>query len=105
MYTQNIDGLEVGRGTGALDFVELPGISGTRRGGEDDDEEEETEFEGDVVQLHGSIMAVRCTACDWAGPWERENGEAFSQGRTVDCPACYERSEHPFLPTLIFPLP
>jgi NAD-dependent SIR2 family protein deacetylase len=91
VYTQNIDGLEK---TAGLEYVELPGVTpvGEKKGKEtmvlDGEAEGEDEWEGDCVQLHGTLSSVRCSLCFWVGTWEPKHGRAFAKGETFDCPAC-----------------
>lgn len=87
VYTQNIDGLEGrrdGEGNGGLDIVDLPGVMPTSK-------RRKRNWEGEVVQLHGSLMSVRCTECEWVGRWRRTHTEAFARGETMDCPGCLRR--------------
>lgn len=102
MWTQNIDALEERQG---LSFVRLPGVTpgyeGGSIGGEEGwsparlgkrkVEEEDDGWEGDVVQLHGSLEAVRCTVCEAVVSWEAEHQAAFAAGRTLDCSNCLDR--------------
>ncbi|BGP39436.1 NAD-dependent deacetylase hst3 [Rhodotorula kratochvilovae] len=91
VYTQNIDGLE-GVGTGLVP-VPLEGItppspsslpSAKGKG--------KAKLEGDFVQLHGAVHAVRCTGCDFVRAWSDEDGEAFAEGCVGACPQCEERA-------------
>lgn len=98
VYSQNIDGFEAVQG---LSYVPLPGtcptsavpgcstdVKGKKRAIWQDGEEGGTDLEGDCVQLHGSIAAVRCSACPWVGAWLPEHTRVFARGKTLDCPAC-----------------
>ncbi|GAA5845080.1 hypothetical protein JCM9279_005427 [Rhodotorula babjevae] len=91
VYTQNIDGLE-GVGTGLIP-VALEGITprsspsavvGKGKG--------KAKVEGDYVQLHGAVHAVRCTGCDFVRAWTDEDGEVFASGSVGACPQCEERA-------------
>lgn len=105
VYTQNIDGLE-GVGTGLVP-VALEGItprtaaaSSSAAGGKG---KGKAKVEGDYVQLHGAVHAVRCTGCDFVRAWTDEDGDVFASGSVGACPQCEERgasSRHPALPTL-----
>lgn len=85
VYTQNIDGLE-GVGTGLVP-VALEGITpsaslpeGKGKG--------KPKIEGDYVQLHGSVHAVRCTSCAFVRRWTEEDVKAFEAGHVGACPEC-----------------
>lgn len=97
IYTQNIDGFEsrveglklVKLEGGLGDSTSASGSGGMANGGKG--KGRATEFEGDVVQLHGSIHAVRCSLCAWVGDYVDEvHGVAFAKGKTLNCPACVD---------------
>lgn len=93
VYTQNIDGLE-GVGTGLAPVAlagitpcasSAPGLPAKAKG------KGKAKVEGDYVQLHGAVHAVRCTGCDFVRAWSDEDGEAFAGGSVGACPQCEER--------------
>ncbi|GAA5994660.1 uncharacterized protein JCM10292_002199 [Rhodotorula paludigena] len=97
VYTQNIDGFE-GVGTG-LRPVPLEGITPKSRAADGANAIDakgkgkgKAKIEGDFVQLHGSVQAVRCTACDFVRKWCDEDEEAFAAGSVGTCPQCDERA-------------
>lgn len=98
VYTQNIDGFEQ---TAGLEMVGIEGIGLAEVLGDGKvklapsfkGKGKAVEVSGDVVQLHGSLHRVRCSACAWVGEWTMENTSAFTQGMSVDCPACQEQSK------------
>ncbi|BGP31508.1 NAD-dependent deacetylase hst3 [Rhodotorula toruloides] len=85
VYTQNIDGLE-GVGTGLVP-VALEGITPTASLPEGKGKGK-ARIEGDYVQLHGSMHAVRCTSCAFVRRWTEEDVEAFEAGNVGACPEC-----------------
>ncbi|TNY22992.1 DHS-like NAD/FAD-binding domain-containing protein [Rhodotorula diobovata] len=94
VYTQNIDGLE-GVGTGLAPVAlagitpcasSAPGLPAKAKG------KGKAKVEGDYVQLHGAVHAVRCTGCDFVRAWSDEDGEAFAGGSVGACPQCEERA-------------
>lgn len=99
IYTQNIDGFEA-RVEG-LRLVKLEGglesIGASTSGGEGKGKGRAQELEGDVVQVHGSIHAVRCSLCAWVGEYDGEtHGVAFGKGETLNCPSCVDFGEFHF---------
>ncbi|KAM0789098.1 hypothetical protein ACM66B_003155 [Microbotryomycetes sp. NB124-2] len=90
-YTQNVDGFElVGTGLhevalGGLALTDAPQSSKAVKG--------KGKWQGNLVQLHGSLARVRCTACTWAGVWDDEMNQLFAAGMTIDCPECMMRVE------------
>lgn len=94
---RQVDGLEQVEG---LRNVKLPGVTSQSKfkgkGKAVDQELGDEEWEGDVVQLHGSTSSVRCSACSWVGKWLSKHTRAFAKGETLDCPACAETSEPTF---------
>ncbi|KAK4052569.1 NAD-dependent deacetylase hst3 [Microbotryomycetes sp. JL221] len=102
-YTQNVDGFELV----ATDLVnvDLPGLTLSQSVEESRAHMEAgsskavkgkyraRKWQGDVVQLHGSLTRVRCTACAWVGRWDDAINDKFAQGETIDCPDCCERAE------------
>ncbi|BGO98866.1 NAD-dependent deacetylase hst3 [Rhodotorula toruloides] len=88
VYTQNIDGLE-GVGTGLVP-VALEGITATASLPEGKGKGK-AKIEGDYVQLHGSVHAVRCTSCAFVRRWTEEDVEAFEAGHVGACPECEEK--------------
>ncbi|EGU13005.1 putative Hst3 protein [Rhodotorula toruloides ATCC 204091] len=89
VYTQNIDGLE-GVGTGLVP-VALEGITATASLPEGKGKGK-AKIEGDYVQLHGSVHAVRCTSCAFVRRWTEEDVEAFEAGHVGACPECEEKA-------------
>ncbi|GAA5926104.1 hypothetical protein JCM3775_005205 [Rhodotorula graminis] len=95
VYTQNIDGLEA-VGTGLVP-VALEGItpraaapsSSSAAAGKG---KGKAKVEGDYVQLHGAVHAVRCTGCDFVRAWTDEDGDVFASGSVGVCPQCEERA-------------
>ncbi|GAA6039140.1 hypothetical protein JCM8097_005345 [Rhodosporidiobolus ruineniae] len=95
VYTQNIDAFE-GVKTG-LQAVPLEGLtpcsasasSGSASKGKG---KAKLKNEGDFVQLHGSLHAVRCTGCEFVREWDEEDGESFEAGEVGSCPQCEERA-------------
>ncbi|KAI5478423.1 hypothetical protein MNV49_005172 [Pseudohyphozyma bogoriensis] len=80
VYSQNIDALEEAAG---LAFVGLPGVTPGVVVLEEDDERKQ--WDGEVVQLHGSLRSVRCSKCDWVGEWTDEHSQAFGEGEVLAC--------------------
>ncbi|GAA5866556.1 hypothetical protein JCM8547_005458 [Rhodosporidiobolus lusitaniae] len=98
VYTQNIDGLEaVGTGLKAVPLEGLVPCSNTlsdpsgaavaRGKGKG-----KAKVEGDFLQLHGSVHAVRCTGCEFVREWGEEDDEVFGAGEVGACPQCEERA-------------
>lgn len=48
-------------------------------------------YEGDVVQLHGSLQFVRCTVCSYVAAWTPEHTDALGAGDCMECPDCTYR--------------
>ncbi|GAA6058262.1 hypothetical protein JCM3770_004329, partial [Rhodotorula araucariae] len=93
VYTQNIDGLE-GVGTGLVP-VPLEGItplSSSPNASAAAKGKGKAKVEGDFVQLHGAVHAVRCTGCDFVRAWGEEDAKAFAEGSVGACPQCEERA-------------
>ncbi|GAA5994298.1 hypothetical protein JCM11641_008428 [Rhodosporidiobolus odoratus] len=94
VYTQNIDGLE-GVGTG-LQAVPLQGVvtspSARAASSAKTKGKGKVKVEGDFVQLHGSVHAVRCTGCEFVREWGEDDYEAFEAGEVGACPQCHERA-------------
>ncbi|BGP24116.1 NAD-dependent deacetylase hst3 [Rhodotorula toruloides] len=86
VYTQNIDGLE-GMGTGLVP-VALEGITPAASLSVEGKGKGKAKIEGDYVQLHGSVHAVRCTSCAFVRRWTDEDVEAFEAGEVGVCPEC-----------------
>ncbi|GAA6017257.1 hypothetical protein JCM10207_003664 [Rhodosporidiobolus poonsookiae] len=105
VYTQNIDGLEaIGTRLKAVPLEGLTpstsapsasasasasissGSSGKGKG------KGKARVDGDFVQLHGSVHAVRCTGCDFVRTWTPDDEDAFSAGEVGACPQCEERA-------------
>ncbi|KAK4047898.1 SNAP receptor [Microbotryomycetes sp. JL201] len=89
-YTQNVDGFElVNTGLGEVTLpglaLDAPQSSKHVKG--------KSKWQGDVVQLHGSLNRVRCTMCSWTGEWDIEMNALFAAGKTIDCPECARRVE------------
>lgn len=93
-YTQNIDGLEGRAGLPyAFDYTK-PRNTGPAKG------KKSTTASAKVVQLHGSLNAVRC-GCSWAGSWTDDMVQSMQAGTPPPCPDCqslgallYFKSEH-----------
>lgn len=89
VYSQNIDGFETSAG---LQPVGIEGVACTSFGADaGKGKQKQKHWEGELIQLHGSLQRVRCSACDWVGKWTEEHNEAFAEGLTLDCPACVSR--------------
>jgi len=89
VYTQNIDGLE-GVNTGLVP-VALEGVTPRSASAVGGKGKGKAKVEGDYVQLHGAVHAVRCTGCDFVRAWTDEDGEVFASGSVGACPQCEER--------------
>lgn len=100
VYTQNIDGLEgVETGLAAVplggttpvdprtgDASSVSAISKPSAKGKG-----KCQLEGDFVQLHGTLWAVRCTTCAFVRRYTEDDDETFMNGTVGPCPACEER--------------
>lgn len=80
VYSQNIDGLELHAGLTRVRMDEEGNGKGKGKG----------KWEGDVVQLHGSIHDVRCSLCGYLTPCTPAHTALFASGSTMDCPDCLE---------------
>lgn len=87
VYSQNIDGFE----TTALQTVAMEGVCCSGKLLSEKGKGKAREWEGELVQLHGSLDFVRCSVCDWVGDWTTEHSQAFAQGKALDCPECEDR--------------
>lgn len=80
-YTQNIDGIEAKLGL-KMDFEE---------------HKEKTNLQTwknlDVVQLHGDINTLACTACYKTTSWDDERYESLSSGELPDCSHCIAKRD------------
>ncbi|KAJ3345767.1 hypothetical protein GGF32_008270 [Allomyces javanicus] len=76
VYTQNIDGLEEVAGMGI---------------NEDTCDEIEQDLTSRIVELHGSILEVRCTICPDYFRFTVDVAEAYAQGVAPVCLSCIDR--------------
>lgn len=96
-YTQNIDSLEEREGL-ATDLALGPG-SRARFSAKTQRERRPSDLQGnsphstgvECVQLHGSLVSLRCGLCGKLSGWDEADRESITlSGQAPDCPSCTE---------------
>lgn len=94
-YTQNIDGLEGRAGLSyAFDYTQPTSSTPKPKS-----KKPSVSSSAKVVQLHGTLDAVRC-GCGWNGSWTGEMVECMQSGQGPQCPDCksFGKLSHALIP-------